>query len=230
MTNAEQPGADDRRSTIVLDGVEDYVLRHSNPASDEVSAWLTEQTWERFGDAATMNIGLDQGLFVKMLVELTGARTVAEVGTFTGMSALWLARGLPPAGRLTCFERWEGPITLAREAWERAGVADKVDVEFGPALERIAAMPDEWRVDLAFVDADKPAYRAYVEALLSRLNDGGLIAVDNTLWGGRVADPAVTDADTVAIRDFNTWLSEHPALDVVILTVGDGLTLVRPRS
>ncbi len=215
---------------MIPDVVEDYVLRHLNPAEDAVTTWLGERTRVQFGEAATMAIGRDQGMFMQMLVELIGARTVAEVGTFTGLSALWLARGLPDDGRLTCFERWDEAIELAREAWSRAGVGDRIDVELGSALERIAAMPEPWRVDLAFVDADKPAYRAYVEALLERLAPGGLILVDNTLWGGTVADPAVADRDTAAIRDFNAWLAGRADLDVVVLTIGDGLTVIRPRA
>lgn len=221
--------ADERRSTVIADAVEDYVQRHLSPADDEVSSWLAERTRERFGDAATMAIGLDQGLFMRMLVELTGASSVAEVGTFTGMSALWLARGLPAGGRLICFEQWDRAIALAREGWERAGVADRIEVEAGPALERIAAMPDDWRVDMVFVDADKPAYRAYVEAFLERLNPGGLILVDNTLWGGNVADPTIDDESTVAIRALNTWLAERDDLEVIVLTIGDGVTIVRRR-
>jgi len=229
MEQATPSGNEERRSTVIAAGVEDYVSAHLNPAEDEVTAWLTERTRERFGDAATMAIGRDQGMFMQLLVELIGAGAVAEVGTFTGMSALWLARGLPEGGRLTCFERWDEAIELAREAWDRAGVGDRVDVELGPALERIGSMPEDWRVDLAFVDADKPAYRAYVEALLPRLAPGGLILVDNTLWGGTVADPSVTDRDTSAIREFNAWLAGRADLDVIVLTIGDGLTVIRPR-
>lgn len=230
MDQATPSGDEERRSTVIADAVEDYVLAHLNPGDDEVTAWLAAQTRQRFGDAATMAIGRDQGMFMQLMVELTGARSVAEVGTFTGMSALWLARGLPDGGRLTCFEHWGEAIELARDAWVRAGVADRIDVELGPALERLAAMPAEWTVDLAFVDADKPAYRDYVEALLARLAPGGLILVDNTLWGGRVADPAVVDTDTVAIRELNDWLAGRADLDVIVLTVGDGVTVVRRRG
>src|SRR5690606_9505633 len=116
MDQATPSGDEERRSTVIADAVEDYVLAHLNPGDDEVTAWLAAQTRQRFGDAATMAIGRDQGMFMQLMVELTGARSVAVVGTFTGMSALWIARGLPDGGRLTCFEHWGEAIELARDA------------------------------------------------------------------------------------------------------------------
>jgi caffeoyl-CoA O-methyltransferase len=217
------------RTIVMNPSLEHYVADHTNPSSDEVAQRLAQRTAEQFGDQAGMNIGIDQGLLLKMLVELMGARSVVEIGTFTGMSALWLARGLSAGGRLTCFERWERPLELARLAWQEAGVADRIDVVVGDAVETIAATDANWSIDMAFIDADKPNYRRYVEAILARLAEGGLIAVDNTLWSGAVVDLDVADPNTVAIREFNSWLARRADLEVVIVPIGDGLTLLRRR-
>ena len=206
-----------------------YVAAHLNPPPDPVAARLAATTRERFGRRAGMNVGEDQGRLLQWLVELSGAREVVEVGTFTGMSALWLARGLGAGGRLTCFEVDPAPLELARPAWEEAGVAERISVVIGPAADGLAALPAETTIDLAFVDADKGGYAAYVELILPRLRTGGLLALDNTLWGGAVVDPAASDADTVAIRALNDALTTRPDLDVLMLAIGDGLTLVRRR-
>jgi caffeoyl-CoA O-methyltransferase len=223
-----RPGGD--RTVGVTSAIEAYVLAHCNPHADPVSDDLARRTVERFGALAGMNVGRDEGLFLQLLVQLTGARRVAEVGTFTGMSALWLARGLPPGGRLTCFELRPEPIELAREAWRAADVDDRIDVVLGPAAESLAALPADWTIDLAFVDADKTGYATYLDHLLLRLNPGGCVVLDNTLWSGRVADQDDRTADTVAIRRLNDDLADRDDVDVVLLTVGDGVTLVRPRG
>lgn len=207
----------------------DYVIDHLNPPADPVMASLAARTEERFGRAAGMNIGEDEGRFLRMLVSVLGATNVVEVGTFTGMSALWIARGLPAGGRLTCLELDPVYIELAREAWTEAGVDDRIDVVIGPALNSLESLPADPAVDFAFVDADKENYRFYVDALLPRLAPSGLIAVDNTLWGGDVVDPRVNDELTIAVRAFNDEMAGRPDLDVVPLTVGDGVTLIRPR-
>jgi caffeoyl-CoA O-methyltransferase len=207
----------------------DYAVAHGNPAGDPVSERLALTTRERFGELAGMNIGEDQGRFLQLLVELCGATTVVEVGTFTGMSALWLARGLSDGGRLHCFELVDTYLGTAMEAWTEAGVADRIEMHFGPAADGLAALPDRPHVDLAFVDADKEGYATYVDLLLPRMRDGGVIAVDNVLWSGRVIDPADRSTDTVALREFNDAVAARPDLDAVVLPLGDGLTLIRPR-
>jgi len=203
-----------------------YVIDHSG-GPDEVSQALATATRERFGDLAMMNIGEDQGRLLAMLVGLCGARTVVEVGTFTGMSALWIARGLPPGGHLVCLDVSEEFVAVGRPFWERAGVADRIDVRIAPAAESLAAMPAEAHIDFAFVDADKDGYRTYVELLLPRLNPGGVIAVDNVLWSGSVIDDGDQSANTVAIRAFNDWVRDDPALEAAMIGIGDGLTLIR---
>ena len=208
----------------------EYVVAHSNPSGDPVADRLAATTEERFGALAAMNIGEDEGRFLQMLVSMTGARTIAEVGTFTGMSALWLARGLPADGRLHCFELKDDYLATAMEAWTAAGVADRIEMHFGPAAETLAELPDEPHLDLAFIDANKSGYRTYFDLLLPRLTAGGVIAVDNVIWSGLVIDPSVTDDDTEAIRAFNDHVAARADLDAVMLTIGDGVTLIRTRS
>lgn len=211
------------------DATYDYVLAHANPVHDEVSERLAATTRERFPDRAGMNIGADQGRFLSMLVAVTGARTVVEVGTFTGMSALWLARGLPADGRLRCFDITDAYLPTAREAWAAAGVDDRIDVVIGPAADSLAALDDGFRVDLAFVDADKTGYDGYYERLLRLVRPGGLIAIDNVLWGGKVADDSADDDDTVALRALNEKLATDERASLVMLPIADGVTLARVR-
>jgi caffeoyl-CoA O-methyltransferase len=203
-----------------------YVIDHSG-GPDEVSSALATATRERFGDLAMMNIGEDQGRLLAMLVGLCGARTAVEVGTFTGMSALWIARGLPPGGRLVCLDVSEEFVGVGRPFWELADVADRIEVRIAPAADSLASMPAEPHIDFAFVDADKDGYRTYVELLLPRLNPGGVIAVDNVLWSGSVIDDDDQSANTVAIRAFNDWVRDDPALEAAMIGIGDGLTLIR---
>lgn len=210
----------------ITDELGEYVLAHGNPPTDEVSAQLSRVTQERYPERAGMNIGDDQGRFLSMLTAATGARFAVEVGTFTGMSALWIARGLPADGRLVCFDITDEYLPTAREAWEAAGVADRIEVRVGPAADELATLDDEPPVDIAFVDADKTGYAGYLEQLLPRLSGRGLIAFDNVLWGGTILDRSANDADTVALREFNDEVARRPDLRAVMLTVGDGITLV----
>lgn len=218
--------SDDVRSIGLDSDLLGYVVAHSG-GEDSVAAELAAVTREKFGDLAGMNIEQDQGRFLEFLVGLVGARTVVEVGTFTGMSALFLARGLPEGGRLVCFDLDESYVEVGRPYWERAGVADRIEVRIGSASEGLEAWPTGEPIDLAFVDADKPAYGTYLGLLLERLSPGGVVAVDNVLWGGAVLDPDVNDEHTEAIRSFNDRVTADPALDSVMLGIGDGLTLIR---
>ena len=210
--------------------VTDYVEAHLSPGPDPIAHDLHAATIERFGPLSGMNVGEDQGRLMALLVELLDVHVAVEVGTFTGMSALWTARALADGGRLTCFEVDPAPIAVARPAWEAAGVADRIEVVIGPAAEGLAALPAEPHVDFAFIDADKPGYATYVELLLPRLRPGGILALDNTLWSGAIADPRSQDANTLALRELNDALAAREDLDVLVLTVGDGVTLVRKRD
>ena len=181
---------------------------------------------------AEMQISPDQGQFLFFLTTLIGARRVLEVGTFTGYSALWVAEALPDDGRLVACDVREDWTTVARSYWAQAGVASKIDLRLAPAIETLddlLAAGEAGSFDFAFIDADKPRYDIYYERALSLVRSGGLIALDNVLWNGQVADPAVTDADTAAIRALNAKLVADTRVLVSMLPVADGLTLAYKR-
>jgi len=205
-----------------------YAAEHT-VQPDELQLRLVAETAERTGGRSRMQISPHQGGFMAMLVSLMGAREAIEVGTFTGYSALAVARALPPDGRLLCLDVSEEWTSIGRRYWDEAGVGDKVELRLGPGLDTLRALPVEERFDVAFIDADKPAYLDYVAELVPRLRQGGLIMVDNTLWSGTVADPQANDDTTVAIRDFNDAVAADPRLTCVVLPIGDGLTLLRKR-
>lgn len=219
---------DDRRSLGLGPELLDYVIAHSG-GMDPIAGELAAATREHFGGAAQMNVEQDQGRFLQFLVALLGARNVIEVGTFTGMSALFLARGLPEGGRLVCLDLEQRYVDVGRPFWQRAGVADRIEVRIGPAAESLAAMPTDPTVDLAFIDADKGGYATYLDLVLERLAPDGLVVVDNVLWGGAVVDGSDDSADTRALRSFNDRVTRDPGLDAVMLGIGDGLTLLRRR-
>ena len=219
---------DDRRSLGLGPELLDYVIAHSG-GMDPIAGELAAATREHIGGAAQMNVEQDQGRFLQFLVALLGARNVIEVGTFTGMSALFLARGLPEGGRLVCLDLEQRYVDVGRPFWQRAGVADRIEVRIGPAAESLAAMPTDPTVDLAFIDADKGGYATYLDLVLERLAPDGLVVVDNVLWGGAVVDGSDDSADTRALRSFNDRVTRDPGLDAVMLGIGDGLTLLRRR-
>jgi caffeoyl-CoA O-methyltransferase len=203
----------------------DYLLRHG-ARPDEVQRSLIDAT-ASLGPIAQMQIAPEQGGFMTMLTRLLGVRFAVEVGTFTGYSALAIARGLAPGGRLLCCDVSEEWTAIARTHWAKAGVDDRVDLRIAPALDTLRALPTGPLVDLAFIDADKANYAAYYEELLARLAPGGVILVDNVLWSGKVIDPAVTDRDTVAIRAFNELVASDARVECVMLPISDGLTMIR---
>ena len=181
---------------------------------------------------AGMQISPEQGQFMQLLVKLIGARRCIEVGTYTGYSALAVALALPAGGRIVCCDVSEEWTAVARRYWKKAGVERKISLRLAPALETLDALLQSGgagRYDFAFVDADKANYRRYVERCLSLVRRGGLIAIDNTLWGGAVADPRVRGGDTAHLRAFNRWLLRERRVDLSLLPVGDGLTLARRR-
>jgi O-methyltransferase len=211
------------RPTPVTDRLYEYVLSVSLREPDafralrEETARLPECEWQ---------IAPEQGPFLAMLVELMGARACLEVGTFTGYSAAWVASALPAGGRIVCCEVNETYAAVARKHWAAAGLAPKIDLRIGPALGTLAMLP-EGEFDYAFIDADKANYDAYYERCLELVRKGGIIAIDNTLWDGKVADPAVTDEDTAAIRALNAKLFTDSRVSLAFLPFADGLTLAR---
>jgi caffeoyl-CoA O-methyltransferase len=197
---------------------------------DDVQRRLIAATAERTGGASRMQIGSDQGALIELLVHLTGARRAVEVGTFTGYSALCIARALGPDGRLTCCDVSDEWTSIGRPFWEEAGVADRIDLRIAPAVDTLAALPADDVIDVAFVDADKGGYTSYFEAIVPRLRPNGLLLADNTLWSARVLQAdADLDADSVAIKAFNDHVAADARVESYILPVGDGVTLIRKR-
>jgi caffeoyl-CoA O-methyltransferase len=203
----------------------EYVLEH-NPALDPVQEELVEITHARFGDAAGMQSAREQGPLLAFLVRLVGARQVVEVGTFTGFSALSMAQALPADGRLLACDISEEWTAVAREAWAKAGVADRVDLRIAPALDTLRALPREPWIDFVYLDADKGNYTNYWEELVPRMRPGAVLAADNTLFHGRVVDRDAT-GDAAAIQAFNERVAADARVEALLLTVADGLTLAR---
>jgi len=212
--------------SIGLDApLNDYVVEHSS-RPDDVQRQLIERT-ETLGSASGMQIAPEQGEFLRMLTSMVGARFAVEVGTFTGYSGLSIARGLTEGGRLLCCDVSEEWTNIAREHWDLAGVSDRIELQIGPGIASLRALPVDTAVDLAFIDADKGGYVDYYEELLARLSPNGVICVDNTLWSGRVVDESETDGNTEAIRRFNDHVAADPRTRQVMVPIGDGLTIIR---
>jgi caffeoyl-CoA O-methyltransferase len=209
-------------SFIVDPTVEQYAEEHSSH-EEELFQRLAAETREK-SSAPQMMVGLVEGRFLGLLVRTLRARRVLELGTFTGYSSISMALALPPDGRVITCDVNEETSEIARRYAEEAGVADRIDYRLGPALETIAGLEDEF--NLVFIDADKPNYVNYYEATLPRLARSGLMVLDNTLWSGRVADPAENDENVEAIRSVNKHVLDDPRVDNVLLTVRDGMNLV----
>ena len=181
---------------------------------------------------AGMQVGPDQGKLLALLVHLIGARRALEIGTFTGYSALVVAAALPADGKLIACDISAEWTRIARRYWDEAGVSGRIELRLGPARDTLAALIRDGAAgsfDFAFIDADKTGYDAYYEACLTLLRPGGLIALDNMLWNGAVADPRVQDPDTSALRALNVKIRDDVRVESCLLTVGDGVMLARKR-
>ncbi|MFD0634418.1 O-methyltransferase [Catenulispora yoronensis] len=222
-----------RVSIHLDDTLQRYVVDHTTALDAAQSALVTRTA--ALGDPSGMQIGAEQAQLLTLLTRLTGARQAVEVGTFTGFSAIAIARGLAPGGKLLCCDISEEWTTIARQAWQEAGVSDRIDLRLAPAAETLNALPQEEHIDFAFIDADKESYWTYYSAILPRLRPGGVIAVDNVLWSGRVAESANDDTgadaggNTQALREFNDKVVRDERVDVVMLPVGDGVSLIYKR-
>jgi caffeoyl-CoA O-methyltransferase len=205
-----------------------YVIDHRSER-DAVQQSLIAET-QQLGAVGRMQIAPDQGAFMTLLARAIGARRMIEVGTFTGYSSLCLARALPADGRLLCCDLSDEWTSIARRHWQMAGVADKVELRLGPALETLRALPTDPVVDLSFVDADKESYRDYYEELLTRTRPNGLILFDNVLWSGHVLERDGASADTRAIQALNDFLADDARVEAVMLPIADGLMLCRKRA
>jgi caffeoyl-CoA O-methyltransferase len=205
-------------------------LVNSSVRETDVARRLREETQKL--PQAQMQIGPDQGQFLQLLVQLIQAKKTLEVGVFTGYSSLWVAMGLPEDGRIVACDVSEEYTSIARRYWKEAGLDQKIDLQLRPALEtldELLAKGNAETFDFAFIDADKTNYDNYYERSLSLVRRRGLIAIDNTIWSGRVANPTEKDADTVAIRKLNEKLHRDERVALSMLTVGDGLTLAMKK-
>jgi predicted O-methyltransferase YrrM len=217
------------RSLDLTDQVYDYLLEVSL-REHPVLARLREETAEL--PLSIMQIAPEQGQFMRLLVQILGAKRCLEIGTFTGYSSLSVALRLPADGQIIACDVSVDFTEIALRYWAEAGVADKIDLRLGPAIETLDDLLKEGAsgsFDFAFIDADKENYLPYYERCLKLIRPGGLIAVDNVLWNGSVVDPEKTDADTLAIRELNQKLRDDERVDISMVPIGDGLTLARKR-
>jgi caffeoyl-CoA O-methyltransferase len=215
------------RNTIQVSEELVAYLRSQSTPLDDLALRLQEET-AALGDISRMQIAADEGLLLKMLVQIAKAKRVLEIGTFTGFSALMMARG--GAERVVCLDVSEEWTAIARRYWREAGLDDVIELRLGPAAATLRDMPASERFEFAFIDADKPSYPLYFEEIMKRLEPGGIIAVDNTLWSGRVIDANDRSDDTQSIRRFNSMVVGDDRVEVVILPVADGLTLIRKKN
>lgn len=206
-----------------------YLLEHmaeETPIQKELRQHTAGLEWSQ------MQIAPEQGQFMAFLVKLLGVRNAIEIGVYTGYSSLSVAQALPADGTLLACDINKEWTDIARQYWVRAGVEHKIDLRLGDAIDTLRSMLDsekKYRFDFAFIDADKSNYRNYLELCLRLVRSGGLILIDNTLWGGSVADKRVNDTDTNAIRDLNRHLKYDRRVEICMLPVADGLTLVRKK-
>ena len=217
------------RNGFIETHIYDYILANSLRDRDELKRLRQETQAMPMGG---MQISPDQGQFMGLLVELIGAKRIVEVGTFTGYSSIAMALALPADGRLIACDVSDEFTRIAQRYWQEAGVADKIELRLGPAvatLNEILAAGEAGCFDMAFIDADKENYDAYYERCLQLLRPGGLILIDNVLWGGRPADVNEQDESTVAIRALNVKIRADERVTASLLSIGDGLTLARKR-
>ena len=213
------------RTLNLTDDLVAYVREHG-VREHPVLSRLREDTAQM--PMAQMQIAPEQGAFMALLVRLIGATRILEIGTFTGYSSTAMALAMPADGRITCLDVSREWTDRAREAWRDAGVADRVDLRIGPAVESLRELGDD-AFDLAFIDADKTSYDAYYEGCLRVVRPGGLILIDNVLQGGRVVDAGADDENVVAIRALNVKIAADDRVDMTLLPVADGLTMARVR-
>ena len=212
--------------TSISDALYEYLAAHRTP-DDALLEELRAETVKALGNEARMQISAVEGTFLGLLVAALGAKCVVEVGTFTGYSALCMARALPPGGKLLCCDVSEEFTAIARRYWQKAGVADRIELRLAPALETLRALPAGEPIDFAFIDADKENYQNYYEEIVRRLRPGGLIAIDNVLWSGNVIRGEDQSPNTLAIRKLNDHVAADRRVQSVMLPLADGVTLVR---
>lgn len=217
------------RRLVVTDDIHQYILDHSLREPGVLTRLRAETSGHPY---ATMQIGPEQGQLMALLAKLINAKRCIEIGVFTGYSALVVALSLPDDGRIVACDVNEEWTSIGRRYWKEAGVDHKIDLRLQPALrtlDSLIAAGESGNYDYAFIDADKPNYDAYYERVLQLLRAGGLILIDNVLWSGKVADPGARDAETMAFKNLNAKLHKDERVDVSLLGIGDGVTLIRKR-
>jgi caffeoyl-CoA O-methyltransferase len=207
--------------------IERYAELHTTPQADHL-ATTADDTRQQLANRAGMMVGPLEGGFLAALVAISGARTILEVGTFTGYSAITMAAALPPDGRIVTCEVSEEHAAIAQRHIDASPYADRIEIRLGPAVNTIAELAGPF--DMVFIDADKSSYDAYYEATLPKLSEGGFIVFDNVLWSGRVLSDEPADADTAALRVLNDKLRDDARVDVVLLPIRDGVSIARPRA
>ena len=210
----------------MTDELNAYIVAHSS-LSDPIVADLIAETHKVLPRRAGMQVAPDQAGFLELFTRLVGARYAVEVGTFTGLSSIAIARGMGTAGRLLCCDVSEEFTGIARRYWERAGLTDRIELRIAPALETLRGLPREPHIDLVFIDADKAEYSAYWAELVPRMRPGGVLLVDNTLWSGRVVAPVDEVEKTIAA--FNDEVLNDERVESVILPLADGMTMARRK-
>jgi caffeoyl-CoA O-methyltransferase len=205
----------------------EYLVAHGHNG-DPLRAELAAET-AKLGRISGMQIAAEQGTLMAILAGAIHARSAVEVGTFTGYSALCVARALPADGRLLCCDVNQEWTAVARRYWEQAGVANKITLKLGPAADTLKALPASHTFDFAFIDADKTSYAVYYEEILRRLRPSGLILIDNVLWNGAIIDQTKRDADTLALRALNDFIAKDARVEAMMLGIADGLTIVRKK-
>ncbi|HVF85713.1 MAG TPA: O-methyltransferase [Abditibacteriaceae bacterium] len=207
-----------------------YLLQKRSDVHDEILAELRRET-AALGEISGYQIGPEQGTFMSLLAAVSGARRALEIGTFTGYSALCIARGLPQGATLTCLDKSGEWTQIAQRFWQRAGVTERIELRLGDAHETLKTLVDEGCApfDFVFIDADKSGYEDYFEVVRPHLAPNALVIFDNMLREGRVAQPPLTDADDIAIDALNTRLANDARLETVLIPVGDGLLMCRVR-
>ncbi len=205
-----------------------YLVAHSGN-HDALLAELAAETARRMGGTAMMQISPEQGSLMTILARAIGARHAVELGTFTGYSAICIARALPPDGTLLCCDVSTEWTTVARRYWEKAGLSHKITLKLAPALDTLRALPAHDIFDFAFIDADKSNQSVYYEQILKRLRPNGLILIDNVLWNGEVLNQRNQTPDTRSIRELNDFLPKDKRIDVVMLPVADGIAICRKK-
>jgi len=217
-----------RRSEQISLHLNAYLTAHSTPP-DAILRELATETAERYPNEISLQVAPEMGTFMTLLTRVSRARSGLEVGTFTGYSSICIARGLGAGGRLLCCDVSEEWTSVARKYWEKAGLSDRIELRLGPALDTLRALPDDEAFDVAFIDADKIAYPKYWAEVVPRVRGGGVIMVDNTFSHGRVLDAGNDNPSVIAVRTMNDMAAADERVELIMLPIGDGLTVAFKR-